>query len=175
MCAGVILERSPGSTKTFMSFKGKGSRQKKRMLLAYCELLGLFKSKRKHQRWKSSHIPTENCKGIARVCRPAVRKAKSQLKLTLARDVKKLQEKVNQVHQTTSRNKRKIQAHCLTGEVSPKKAEKMEVLNTSFTCLPQHCWTPVLGTPNPGSCKHRPATSKELVCELLEERDPYKS
>lgn len=34
-------------------------------------------------------------------------KEKSQLKLTLARDVKKLQEKVNQVHQTTRRNRRK--------------------------------------------------------------------
>lgn len=40
------------------------------------------------QRWKIRQIPIENFKGISRVYKGAVRKAKAQLKLKLARDVK---------------------------------------------------------------------------------------
>lgn len=41
------------------------------------------------QRWKSLQTHIENYKGMARICRGGVRNAKAQLKLKLARDVKK--------------------------------------------------------------------------------------
>lgn len=41
-----------------------------------------------YQGWKNEQIPTESYKGIARVCRGAVRKVKAQLDLKVAGDVK---------------------------------------------------------------------------------------
>ena len=72
-----------------MPFKGKGGGQSKRPPWLNRELLSLLKTKREaYQRWKSGQITIENYKGIARTCRYAVKKAKTQLKLKLARDVK---------------------------------------------------------------------------------------
>ncbi|KAM7123181.1 uncharacterized protein J5F26_001312 isoform 1-T1 [Ciconia maguari] len=80
-------------------------------------------------------IPVENYKGIARACRDAVRKAKDQLELELARDVK---------------NYKKV----------------------FFSTLgPQ-----ALGTKTPVDANTDPPSAKEeLVCELGQELDPYKS
>lgn len=75
--------------KQFIPFKGKGSRWSKTPPWLNCKLLRLPKTKREvYQRWKSEQIPTENYKCIARACRDAVRKAKAQLELKFARDVK---------------------------------------------------------------------------------------
>ena len=93
-------------------FKSKGSRWSKRPPWLNCKLLSLLKTKREaYQRWKSGLIPIENYKGIARACRDAVRKAKAQLELKLARDVKNYKKGFFR-YVTTSRNRRKIPASC---------------------------------------------------------------
>ena len=73
----------------FIPYKGKGSQRSKRPPWLNHDLLGLLKSKREaHQRWRSGGLSVESYKSIARVCRDAVRKAKAQLELKLAVDVK---------------------------------------------------------------------------------------
>ena len=66
------------------------SRQSKRPPWLNCKFLSLLKTKREaYQRWESGQIPAEDYKGIARPCRDTIRKAKAQLELKLARDIKK--------------------------------------------------------------------------------------
>lgn len=53
------------------------------------DLLVELKYKRgMHRQWKQGHTSWEGCQGTARKCRDGNRKAKTQLELTLARDVK---------------------------------------------------------------------------------------
>lgn len=71
----------------FISSKSKGSRWGKRPPWLNCKLLSLLKTKRKsYQKWILE--AGESYKDIARACTDAVRKAKSQLELKLAMDVK---------------------------------------------------------------------------------------
>lgn len=79
-------------------------------------------------------------------------KQRSQLKLTLARDVKKLQEKIHQVLKQQAETEENTSSLLNTRGVT-NKAAKMEILKRSFTCHHQHCWTSEFGNTNPGSCK----------------------
>ncbi|KAK4823576.1 hypothetical protein QYF61_003580 [Mycteria americana] len=125
--------------------EGKGSRQRKRPPWLNCKLLSLLKTKREaYQRWKSGQIPIENYKGIARTCRDAVRKAKAQLKLRLARHVKNYKQGFFRY-------------------VNNKQKQK------ESTVGPQ-----ALGTKIQVDANTDPPSVKELVCELLQELDPYK-
>ena len=118
--------------KQFIPFKGKGSRQSKRPPWLNCKLLSLLKTKREtYQRWKSGRIPVENYRGIARACRDAVRKAKVQLKLKLARDVKNCKKGffryINNKQKPKENNGPLLNRR---GELVTNNAEKAEVLNT---------------------------------------------
>ena len=123
--------------KQFIPFKGKGSRRRKRPPWLNCELLSLLKTKREaYQRWKSGRIPIENYKGIARVCRDAFRKAKAQLKLKLARDIKNY--KKGFFRYVSNKQTWKENIGLLLnrrGDVITNNAEKAEVLNTFFTSV----------------------------------------
>ena len=64
----------------FIPYKGKGSKRSKRPPWLHHDLLGLLKSKREaYQKWRSGRLSVESYKGIARECREAVRKQKSNL------------------------------------------------------------------------------------------------
>lgn len=77
--------------------------------------------------------------------------------------------------ETTSRNRRKIPAHCLTGEVSPTKLERWRFSKRPSSVFPSTVGAQNLGTAIQGYA-NRPTTSEGgVVCELLEEFDPYKS
>lgn len=64
----------------FFATIGKGSGENKSPPWLNPELLGLLRTKMEmYQRWKSGISPLEDYKGITRICRDAVRKAKPQL------------------------------------------------------------------------------------------------
>ncbi|KAK4814746.1 hypothetical protein QYF61_026723 [Mycteria americana] len=104
------------------------------ILLSMLKLLSLLKTKREaDQRWKSRQIPIENYKGIAR---DAVRKAKAQLELKFARDVKNY--KKGFFRYVNNKQKQKEDICPLLnrrGELVTNNAEKAEVLNTFFTSV----------------------------------------
>ena len=94
----------------FIPYKGKGSQQRKRLPWLNHDLLGLLKSKREaYQRWRSGGLSVESYKGTARVCRDAVRKAKAQLKLKLAVDVKN--NKKGSFRYVNHKQKQKVSKH----------------------------------------------------------------
>ncbi|GAB0204370.1 hypothetical protein GRJ2_002902600 [Grus japonensis] len=163
----------------FIPFKGKGSRQNKRLPRLNCELLSLLKTKREeYQRWKSRQTLIENYNSIARVCRDAVRKAKVQLELKLARDVKNYKKGFFRYINNKQKQKENIGPLLnRRGELVTNNAEKAEVLNISFTSVSTSTvGPPALGTKiQVDANTDPPSVKEELVCELLQELDPYKS
>ncbi|KAK4828724.1 hypothetical protein QYF61_000715 [Mycteria americana] len=119
-------------------------------------------------------IPVENHNGIARACRNAVTKAKAELELKLAKSKKGFFRYVN------NKQKQKENTGPLLnkkGELVTNNAEKAEVLNTFFTFVftstagPQTLGTKIQIDANTDP----PSVKEELVCELLQELEPYKS
>ncbi|KAK4812899.1 hypothetical protein QYF61_027293 [Mycteria americana] len=120
----------------------------------------------------------ENYKGIASVCRDAVRKAKAQLELKLARDVKN--NKKGFFGYVNNKQKQKENIGPMLnrrGELVTNNAEKAEVLNTFFTSI----FTSTVGLQTLGTKiqvdanTDPPSVREELVGELLQKLDPYKS
>ncbi|KAM6036240.1 uncharacterized protein LJ206_001286 [Theristicus caerulescens] len=165
--------------KQFIPYKRKGSKQSKRSPWLNHELLGLLKTKREaYQRWRSGRLSVENYKGIARVCKDAVRKAKAQLELELARDVKNHKKRFFRYVNCKQKQKENIGPLLNSrGESVTNNAEKAEVLNTFFTSV----FTNTVGSQALGTKiqfdrnTDPPSVKEELVCELLQELDPYKS
>ncbi|GAB0204441.1 phosphatidylinositol 4-phosphate 5-kinase type-1 beta [Grus japonensis] len=114
---------------------------------------------------------TANCDG-----RDAVRKAKVQLELKLARDVKNY--KKGFFRYVNNKQKQKENVGLLLnrrGEIVSKgNAEKAEVLNISFTCVSTSPVGPLALGPKVqvDANTDPPSVKEELVCELLQELDP---
>ncbi|GAB0204449.1 hypothetical protein GRJ2_002910500 [Grus japonensis] len=107
--------------------------------------------------------------------RDAVRKAKVQLELKLARDVKNY--KKGFFRYVNNKQKEKENVGLLLnrrGEIVSKNAEKAEVLNISFTCVSTSPVGPLALGPKVqvDANTDPPSVKEELVCELLQELDP---
>ncbi|KAK4809950.1 LOW QUALITY PROTEIN: hypothetical protein QYF61_002907 [Mycteria americana] len=115
--------------------------------------------------------------GIARVCRDAIRKAKAELELKLARDGKNYKKRFfRYVNNKQKQNENTGPLLNRRRELVTNNAEKAEVLNTFFTSVftstvgPQALGTKIQVDAN----TNPPSVKEELVCELLQEFDPYK-
>ncbi|GAB0181915.1 mitochondrial enolase superfamily member 1 [Grus japonensis] len=126
----------------------------------------------------SRQLSVENYKGIARACRDAVRKAKVQLELKLAEDVKNYKKGFfREVNNKQKQKKNIVPLLNRRGELVTNNTEKAELLNIFFTSIftstvgPQALGTKLQVDAN----TEQPSVKEELVCELLQELDPYKS
>ncbi|GAB0181361.1 mitochondrial enolase superfamily member 1 [Grus japonensis] len=106
-----------------------------------------------------------------------IRKAKAQLELKLARDVKKHKKGVFRYVNNKHRQKDNIGLLLKKrGELVTNNAEKADILNTFFTSVftstvgPQALGTKIQVDAN----MDLPSVKEELVCKLLQELDPYK-
>lgn len=87
---GVIQEYLLKPQELSILYKRKGRRLNGRPPWLKSELLGVTKCKKTeaYQLWKETQIAIEDYKILARACRNAVRNARSQPNLKLAKDVK---------------------------------------------------------------------------------------
>ena len=96
------------------------------------------RKKEMHRQWKQGHASWEEYRDAARVCRDGIRKAKAQLELNLARDVKN--HKKGFYRCVGQKRKTKENVHHpphpppikKTGDLATRDMEKAEVLNDFF-------------------------------------------
>ncbi|KAK4806811.1 hypothetical protein QYF61_005607 [Mycteria americana] len=128
--------------------------------------------------WKGSQIAIEDYKNLARACRDAVRKAKVQLELKLAKDVKN--NKKGFFRYVSSKQKHREDRGPLlnrAGKLVTNNADKAEILSTFFASV----FTGIAGPQITGSssydstCVDPPVAEEGLVCGLLQGLDPHKS
>ncbi|KAK4806136.1 hypothetical protein QYF61_001059 [Mycteria americana] len=140
--------------------------------------------KEAYRLWKGSQIPIEDYKNLARACRDAVRKAKAQLELKMARDVKN--NKKGFFRYMSSKQKHREDIGPLlnrAGKLGSNNADKAEVLNTFFASV----FTSLLAGVKPrqpqitgsssynNTCVDPPSGEEGLVCSLLQGLNPHKS
>ena len=135
---GVIQEQPPGSTRTSPSpTKGKEEgRTRDHPGLTMSFWVCLKAKKEAYWLWKGSQTAIEDCKNLAKACRDAVRKAKAQLELKLARDVKN--NKKGFFRYVSSKQKHREDIGPLlnrAGKLVTNNADKAEVLNTFFASV----------------------------------------
>jgi len=103
-----------------------------------------------------------------------VRKVKAQCELKLARDVKNCKKELFRYVNKQKQKENVIPVLKRRGELVANKAEKAEVINTSFTSVFTSAVGPqVLGAKIQVDANRGPLSVKEdLVCELFQELDP---
>ncbi|GAB0203450.1 mitochondrial enolase superfamily member 1 [Grus japonensis] len=119
----------------------------------------------------------EDCFLIQMACRDAVRKAKAQLELKLTRDIKNY--KKGFFRYINNKQKQKENIGPLLNrrdELVTNSTEKAKVPHTFFNSVLTTVGPQALGTKIQVDANTDPLSMKEeLVCELLQELDPYKS
>ncbi|CAM4689446.1 unnamed protein product [Lepidochelys kempii] len=143
------------------------------------EILADLKHKKEaYKKWKVGHMTRGKYKNIARACRNEIRRAKSQLELQLARDVKS--NKKGFFRYVGNKKKAKESVGPLMnegGNLVTEDVEKANVLNAFFASVFTNkvsSQTAVLGITTWG-IDGQPSVEKEVVRDYLEKLDVHKS
>ncbi|PKU36009.1 rna-directed dna polymerase from mobile element jockey-like [Limosa lapponica baueri] len=161
----------------------KVSRRGKRLAWLNKEIGSQLREKRRvYGLWRKGKATQEDYKGVVKLCRERVRKAKDQLELNLALDVKN--NKKNFYKYISSKKRTQENLHPLLdmgGNVVTKDEEKAEVLNAFLASVfssrvggSLSIQTPELADRG-GEQNEAPVIQREVVRDLLQHLDTNKS
>ncbi|KAK4823680.1 hypothetical protein QYF61_005651 [Mycteria americana] len=161
----------------------KTSRQGRRPAWLTRELwLELRRKRRVYDLWKKGQATQEDYKGVARLCREKIRRAKAELELNLAAAVKDNKKHFFKCISSKRRAKENLQPQVgRGGNTVTKDEEKAEVLNAFFASVFNSRANCSLGTQpleledRDGDQNGAPIIQGEMVSDLLHHLDTHKS
>ncbi|KAK4821107.1 hypothetical protein QYF61_013445 [Mycteria americana] len=144
--------------------------------------LELRKKRRVYDLWKKGRATQEDYKGVARLCREKIRRAKAELELSLAAAVKDNKKHFFKYISSKRRAKENLQPLVdWGGNTVTKDEEEAEVLNAFFASVFNSRANCSLGTQPPeledrdGDQNGAPIIQGEMVSDLLHHLDTHKS